>query len=97
MVVVVGMGVVAAIVGDLAVVVVPREVFRQVVAWLFIASYKLQVTSYKLQVTSFKLQVTSYLAMVIVVPREVIRQLVALRFIECACASLLHANLNMNR
>ncbi len=60
MVVVVDMGVVAAIVGDLAVVEAPQEVMGQLVAWLFIASYKLQVTSYKSQVTSYKLQVTSH-------------------------------------
>ena len=52
------MGVVATEVGDLAIVVVPQEVMRQ----LQVTSYKLQVTSYnyKLLVTSYSLQVTSY-------------------------------------
>ncbi len=63
-VVLVGMGVVAAEVGDLVVVVVPQEVNEAVsgfcLYWkLQVTSYKLQVTSYKLQVTCYKLQVTS--------------------------------------
>jgi hypothetical protein len=52
-VVVVGMGVAAAEVGDLAVVVVTSYKLQ-------VTSYKFQVTSYKLQVTSYKLQFTSY-------------------------------------
>jgi hypothetical protein len=58
-VVVLGMGVVAAVVVDLVVVVVPQEVMGQKVALDFIAcahaSCMLQVTRYKLHVTSYKL------------------------------------------
>jgi hypothetical protein len=64
------MGVVAAVVGELA-VGPPRSnetvsgfshyCKLQVTSYMLqVTSYKLQVTSYKLQVTSYKLQVTSY-------------------------------------
>ncbi len=52
MVVVVGMGVAAAEVGDLAIVVVPQDVHKAVSGLRLYC--KVQVTSYKLQVTSYK-------------------------------------------
>jgi hypothetical protein len=51
-VVVVGMGVAAAEVGDLAIVVVPQDVHKAVSGLRLYC--KVQVTSYKLQVTSYK-------------------------------------------
>jgi hypothetical protein len=61
-VVVVCLGVVAAEVGKLAVVVVTSYTLLIITSYtlLIITSYKLQATSYKLPVTSYQLQVTSY-------------------------------------